>query len=360
MLEVGVTAMRALYHFRKVGNPLSILVLRNNDMGDLVVTTPLFQALRIAFPDAYIAAGVGSWSKDLIKGNPYISEVIECNAPWHNHRTGPISLTNALKYIFHSAEVSLLNTRRFDVGIDVLGSTFGSMLFIQLHIPIRLGRKGYAGGHTGATAYIDFSKEVSVANNALEFARLLKKDTNISVESKPQLYVDALETQQAKEMWKAIQGAHGNRQRKIVVAPGAGLSTKQWPVERFAELVGSLSMDSCGCVIGTQEESPLGEQIARGLDRWDNACGKLSLRQSMALISQADLVICNGSLAMHLAAAFSIKCIVILSRDHDPKSHAALWEVEGVHYQLYPEREKQHVEVSEVERQARSLMKSMI
>jgi ADP-heptose:LPS heptosyltransferase len=359
MLEAGVTVMRALYRFRKVENPQSILVLRNNDMGDLVVTTPLFQALRMTFPDAYIAVAVGSWSKELIKGNPYISEVIECNAPWHNHRTGRISLGNALKYIFDSAEVSRLNALRFDVGIDVLGSPFGSMLFIHLHIPIRLGRKGYAGGHTGATAYTDFLSEVSVADNAVEFVRLLKRDANINIESKPQLFVDAQEIQQAKEMWQAIQGAHGNQRRKIVVAPGAGLLSKQWPVERFAELIGSLSMDSCGYVVGSQEESPLGEQIVRGLNSWNNVCGKLSLRQSMALISQADLVICNSTLTMHLAAAFNKPCVVILAKEHDPKSHAALWEVKGLHHQLFPVGDEQYVQVSAVEIEVKRLLQSL-
>ena len=43
-------------------NPDGIFVLRNNDVGDVLAITPLFDALRRRFPQARIAAGVGSWS----------------------------------------------------------------------------------------------------------------------------------------------------------------------------------------------------------------------------------------------------------------------------------------------------------
>jgi heptosyltransferase-2 len=72
--------------------PRSIFVLRNNDVGDLLVVTPLFDALRRRFPDARIAAGVGAWNLDVLRGNPHLSEVLPVNAPWFNkyrRRQGP-------------------------------------------------------------------------------------------------------------------------------------------------------------------------------------------------------------------------------------------------------------------------------
>jgi ADP-heptose:LPS heptosyltransferase len=356
ILEACVTTMRKVYRYRKAKEPLSILVLRNNDLGDLVIITPLFQALRRAFPDSHIAAGVGSWSKDILKNNPYISEVIDCNAPWHNHCTGRKSLLKALRYIFMSREVARLRAKQFDVGIDVLGSPFGSMLFIHLRIPIRLGRKGYAGGHTGSTAYLDAGKTLSVAKSASEFVGLLKSGVEVDLGSKPQLFLDAHEIEEAERVWLEIEATGGSGNPRIVVAPGAGAPEKQWPVENFAELAGRLSEQTCGCVIGSQADWPLGEEIARELGGWSNRCGKVSLRQSMALISLADLVICHGSFAMHLAAAFEKRCVLILTRLQDPKSHAELWEVDGVHYQLFPRDDEQHVRVADVESQARLLL----
>lgn len=81
LLEISVTAMRMVHRYRKAKAPLSILVLRNNDLGDVVTVTPLFQALRSAFPDSRIVAAVGSWAREILSNNPYVSEVVECNAP---------------------------------------------------------------------------------------------------------------------------------------------------------------------------------------------------------------------------------------------------------------------------------------
>ena len=43
-----------------------------------------------------------------------------------------------------------------------------------------------------------------------------------------------------------------------------------------------------------------------------NLCGELSLRQSAAIVSLADFVICNTSLCMHLAGAFKIPALTLL------------------------------------------------
>jgi len=266
-------------------------------------------------------------------------------------------LTKALKYIFGSPEVTRLRSYKFHVGIDVLGSPFGSMLLMHLNIPIRLGRKGYAGGHSGATAYLENTTTTSVAKGVLEFARLLKKDAEIDSDTKPQLYLSLPEIEEAKKVWLEIEETAGKGRPRIVVAPGAGVPDKQWPVARFAELIGRLSKETCGCVLGSSEDRQLGEAIARDVEGWSNRCGKVSIRQSMALISLADLVICHSSFVMHLASAFSRPAVVILTRALDSKIHAYFWEVEGSHYQLYPSGKDHHVSVAAVEEQTRVLLK---
>ena len=51
-----------------------------------------------------------------------------------------------------------------------------------------------------------------------------------------------------------------------------------------------------------------------------------NLRQSMAVISRADLVICNSSFAMHAAAAAGVHAIVLLGDQYESaRAHAAQW-----------------------------------
>src|SRR5215217_5999143 len=108
-------------------DPRSIFVLRNNDIGDLLVMTPLFEALRRRFPAAEIVAGVGSWNVEILRGNPHVSDVMVVDAPWHNRITGTRDPLVGLRYIASSPEVDAIKRRRFAVGIDVLGSPFGSL-----------------------------------------------------------------------------------------------------------------------------------------------------------------------------------------------------------------------------------------
>ena len=54
---------------------MRILVIRRDNIGDLVCTTPLFSALRARYPQAHISALVTSYNAAVLAGNPHIDEV---------------------------------------------------------------------------------------------------------------------------------------------------------------------------------------------------------------------------------------------------------------------------------------------
>ena len=54
----------------------NILVIRRDNIGDLVCTTPLFARLRAAFPTAHVAALVNSYNAPVLDGNPDIDQVL--------------------------------------------------------------------------------------------------------------------------------------------------------------------------------------------------------------------------------------------------------------------------------------------
>lgn len=57
------------------GSP-RILVIRRDNIGDLICTTPLLQALRNHFPQAWITVLVSSYNQDIVAGNPDINEML--------------------------------------------------------------------------------------------------------------------------------------------------------------------------------------------------------------------------------------------------------------------------------------------
>jgi len=273
--------------------PQKIFVLRNNDIGDLLVITPLFDALKRIFPDAGIFAGVGSWNAEVLLGNPHVYGIAMVNAPWHKHFVHSQSVLSAFRYIFCSDEAKAIQRVGAEIGIDVLGSGFGSLLLMRARIPYRLGVRGYACGDSAAQSSIEYRPDEHVGRQALRFAELLGC-TDLP-ENRPQIFL------------KQPPRPNG----AVVIAPGAGLPEKAWPGDNFVEL-SALLRDEEIIVIGSQNDMPLAERICSKNGKSLDLTGKLTLRESFAIIGGAKLVICNSSMAMHAAAAFRRPTVVLL------------------------------------------------
>ena len=289
-------------------SPRSIFVLRNNDIGDLLVITPLFAALRRRFPEAKIIAGVGSWNFDVLRGNPHVDEVLPMDAPWHNGRIRSRGLGAALRYIAFSNEVKELARCDCDVGIDVLGSPQGSLLLMRARIPWRLGVRGYAGGDSAAQQWVDYDEHVHVGDAALRFAELLGA-TELP-ENRPQIYLPSL---------LAALRRHRRRSRRRLCRKVLGYRE----LRRIAGSVGPAPSHG-----HRWQTRPCRR---RGTGPWAVLCAGLhrpgpSLRETFALIAGARAVVCNPSMAMHAAAAFRKPCLVLLGKHFtDAAQHAAQW-----------------------------------
>lgn len=303
-------------------SPRSIFVLRNNDLGDLLVITPLFEALKLLYPQARIVAGVGDWSRPILENNPHVSEVLSINAPWHNHIVPGQTPLSAFRYILRSHEVSLLRSRQFDIGIDVLGSQFGSLLLMLAGVPFRLGVKGYAGGHSATQRYFELDYSKYVGRSSLLFAELLGATQIPS--AKPQIFLTAQEMAYGNKMW----AEDGGRQRRIVIGPGAGFAEKCWPLGHYEKLIRALTLDTRNqvVVVGGPREMEVGSQLSYGNSAVRNLTGCTTLRETFSMVARADLVICNSSLLMHVAAAFEKPSVVLLGEWFDSAhQHSLLW-----------------------------------
>ena len=53
----------------------SVLILKYDRIGDMVVTTPIFRELKEAFPDISISVLASESNKDVVKYNPYIDHI---------------------------------------------------------------------------------------------------------------------------------------------------------------------------------------------------------------------------------------------------------------------------------------------
>ena len=304
--------------------PASILVLRNNGLGDLLCVTPLFEMLRKKFPDAKIYAGIGSWHENLLQNNPYLTQCVQVNGPWHNQFSDDSSVFSILKYIFFSPEVRALRKLKFDSALDIVGSIWGSLLFLRLAIPQRLGVNGYDGGHSSNQLSLVYDPKKHVAQSALDMGRLLQIDE--LPEPRPQIFISKEEVCQADRLW-----SRNSRNRRIVLAPGGSFDEKCWGKENFQEILEMIltRTDSQVLIIGGKKDRgmiELEDITPQCRDRTRELTGTLNLRESAALIATSDIVVCNSSMPMHLAGAFRKPCLTLLGNWYESsKLHHLQW-----------------------------------
>ena len=310
--------------------PRSIFVLRNNDLGDLLGITPMFEAMKKTWPNCKIGVGIGDWGQPILENNPWVDQSLQVNAPWHNKAMTRQSVLSGLRYALFSQEVKTLARKRFDAGLDPLGSQLGALLLMRSRIPTRIGVKGYAGGHSACSSYIEFDDNRHIGKASLASAKALGAKI-ADIETKPQLFLSAEEKAQGERVWDSSKGL-----RRVILAPGAGFTEKRWPLENFISLAKRLLMESPTeiVILGGKEDAEDGARIeecmapesAKGGCSVRNLCGKTDLRKTFAITSRCNAVISNTSLLMHVAGAFSKPNLVLLGPWYESaKLHAKQW-----------------------------------
>jgi heptosyltransferase II len=106
----------------------------------------------------------------------------------------------------------------------------------------------------------------------------------------------------------------GDESGFVALAPGSIWGSKRWPY--YPELAARLAAHVTVVVVGSKEDAQLGDEIRAGADgnvrrRVVNACGRLTLRESAALLGRAELLVTNDSAPLHLATAMGTPIVAL-------------------------------------------------
>jgi ADP-heptose:LPS heptosyltransferase len=327
--------------------PREILVLRPNDFGELLTTTPLFEALKKRFPNTRVIAGVGSWGRPIVENNPFVDEIIEIDAPWNNKLVEDRSHRNVLRFLWRSPQVAALRARGgFDVGIDVLGSYMGSLLMMRAGVRYRIGVRGYRGGWSACQAYIDFARR-QCGRAALAQGELL--GVTVLPEARPQLFLTDDERARAAVIWQAGT-VPGRRTVRLIAGVGAGVATKAWDADQLGAALAQVAHrvdqagDACDVVIvgSMADQARAAEAIAAAGPGVPvrSLAGQLPLRVVFALAEEADVVLTNSSMLMHVAAAFRRPTVAVIGGSvTNPEKHDAIWGYPPPYRSVSPEQD---------------------
>lgn len=101
----------------------------------------------------------------------------------------------------------------------------------------------------------------------------------------------------------------------FVVFPGAGITHRRWPVDRFAEIVHRTHLKTgWDCIVcGSSSESSLARQIVDLYPSFViNRAGQTDLAEFISILAGARLVISNDTSTVHLASAVGVPSVCIL------------------------------------------------
>jgi len=117
-----------------------ILVIKLRHIGDVLLTTPVFKALKENFPDSFVATLVNKGTEDVLENNPYLDEII----------TYDRSIKELPAFKRYLEEVKFLRKIRkmgFDTSIDLTGGDRAAVISYLSGAKIRIGIKsrGFLG-----------------------------------------------------------------------------------------------------------------------------------------------------------------------------------------------------------------------
>jgi ADP-heptose:LPS heptosyltransferase len=190
---------------------------------------------------------------------------------------------------------------------------------------------GYAntGGAWLLTRIVELDESVSwVEQNRAAVALA----TGRAGEGRPAPLVSETERAEARRL---LAEAGALARPLIGIHASGGRPIKQWPIERWAAVGARLQEDFGASVVltGSEADRPLSERLRRALRHAVDLAGRLSMRQTMAVIAELDLFLSPDTGPMHLACAVGTPSVSVFgpsdparyfSGGHDPARHVAV------------------------------------
>jgi heptosyltransferase-2 len=289
-----------------------ILVVRNDEIGDFVLTTPFLRELRRLFPGREIVLVVKPAVEPLARRCPYVDRVLSFQRPpfrglsgqaqrfWQTYRWAQREL--------HSARFDLALVPRWDVdayGASFLAYSSGArwrLAHSERVNPVKAQlNDGFDSLFTHVVDDRRLRHEVEPPLDLLRFLGAAIADKRL------ELWADSSDEEQAAKLL-------GDLKAPVALAPGAGQPHRCWPAERF-QAVGRFLQSSLHApivLLGGPSEGALLRGIASGLDGPVlTIAGTASLPVVFAVLRRCRLFIGNDSGPMHLAAAARIPVVEV-------------------------------------------------
>ena len=142
---------------------------------------------------------------------------------------------------------------------------------------------------------------------------LLRTSLGLNVESDPKILISSQAVQEAKSKYKI-----NNDEKNILLGIGGSGTTKRIPAVIFIKLIHLITQKyKCKFFLATGKNNQEQEILKEILDtEFKNECyelDNLSLAETLPIIKNCDISICNDSSFSHLSSGLGIKTIVLMA-----------------------------------------------
>ena len=282
-----------------------ILIVRQHDqLGDFLLSTPAFKAVRAKFPNAYIAVIARKYTAPLAQ----FHECLDAVMPFHeNGRDWTLkyllSFWRQLRSGFDLAIV--LNTVSHSLTSDLIARLSKARYLLGSEHQLFAGtRRNFFYNLVAPRA--NSSRHQSECN--LDIVRYIGADTD---DLQEHITIIPREQEWARTHLQSLGWLPQNP--LIAIHPGAGKIENRWLVNNFAavgEKLGRMYHAQLLVTWGPKEED-LGRELIARLEFPVVEVANRSLRELAAIFSQAALLLCNDTGVMHLAASVGTPLVAI-------------------------------------------------
>ncbi len=312
---------------------MKVLFIRRDNIGDLVCTTPAIRAVRGAFPHARIGVLVNTYNADALLGNPDIDDVYTYEKA--KHAAGRSSVSTWAR---NASLIRRIRAARYDWAI---GCGSASPRLARYALLTGAGRRvGFSdGAGTGwFRTYTDVLRTPGEGLHEVERTFRLLAPLGIAGNMPPmRLVPDAACVAAARDALGESPG--GGAGPCVAFHVSSRRPENRWPTEYFVALGRMLLARGARILLlwspGSEAnvfhpgDDGKAETIRKTLGKGVLPFPTVRLRDLVAALSEADIVVCGDGGAMHAAAALG-KPIVALWGRSDPSR----WRPWGVRHAL--------------------------
>jgi ADP-heptose:LPS heptosyltransferase len=287
----------------------NILIIRLDHLGDMMLTFPAMSKVRKEFINSKITLMTGEWNRDLFFNSPLIDDIIFYNSPAFSRNKNTV--TNYKKRI---SLIKDLRKKKVDLIISFRDDFFTNVASLILFPSYRRDR----GTTRIIIKLLSFFHKIKTYKKAISQHELDTNDRIINPLVKKAITNDNYfplipdEKIWIDDFYKKYN-IKGNKY--AIIHPGASWEFKRWDCNNFKE-IGEYLFSKYGLrsiIVGSPHEKHLGEKIAENSSGvFINEGFSISIRETVLLIINSKIAICNDSGPMQIASQCGIPTIAIM------------------------------------------------